>query len=99
MMVQTTVVPGFALRLGVHSGRSDLPRHCHDDPTICYVIRGGFTEYSRGEVAECGSATLKVMPAGEPHSNRFGDADTQGLRDRKSTRLNSSHSQISYAVF
>src|SRR2546427_9507353 len=26
-------------------------------------------------------------------------ADLQGLRDRKSTRLNSSHSQISYAVF
>src|SRR2546427_6654225 len=26
-------------------------------------------------------------------------ADKQGLQDRKSTRLNSSHSQISYAVF
>src|SRR2546430_13695349 len=26
-------------------------------------------------------------------------ADTKNIRDRKSTRLNSSHSQISYAVF
>src|SRR2546430_11529470 len=28
-----------------------------------------------------------------------GDVFRSGLRDRKSTRLNSSHSQISYAVF
>src|SRR2546427_6353371 len=28
-----------------------------------------------------------------------GDAETNGEVDRKSTRLNSSHSQISYAVF
>jgi AraC family transcriptional regulator len=80
MMVRMVTVPGFALRLGVHSGRSSLPRHSHDDPTICYVIRGGFTEYSRGDAAQCGSATLKVTPAGEPHSNRFGEAETQGLR-------------------
>ncbi|HSE52369.1 MAG TPA: AraC family ligand binding domain-containing protein [Gemmatimonadales bacterium] len=80
MMVQTVMVPGFALRLGVHYGRSTLPRHTHDDPTICYVIRGGFTEYSPGEAAQCGSTTLKLTPAGEPHSNRFGGAETHGLR-------------------
>src|SRR5688572_32564797 len=28
-----------------------------------------------------------------------GNVDRQGVADRKSTRLNSSHSQISYAVF
>jgi AraC family transcriptional regulator len=73
-------VPGFELRLGVHPGGSNIARHYHDNPTICYVLRGGFTEYSRGEAALCGIATLKVMPAGEPHSNRFGDAETRGLR-------------------
>src|SRR2546427_6086397 len=30
---------------------------------------------------------------------RGGERDREGRRDRKSTRLNSSHSQISYAVF
>src|SRR2546430_9193039 len=36
-----------------------------------------------------------------PHSRRIRPASPDGLRgtDRKSTRLNSSHSQISYAVF
>src|SRR2546430_13287538 len=33
------------------------------------------------------------------HSGAEGHADAESFRDRKSTRLNSSHSQISYAVF
>lgn len=78
--LQSVHVPGFVLRLGVHPGGSEIARHYHDDPTICYVMRGGFTEYSRGEAADCGVTTLKVMPAGEQHSNRFGAAETRGLR-------------------
>lgn len=77
---QTAYLPGFVLRLGIHRGGSQIARHYHDDPTICFVLRGGFTEYSGGEAADCGPATLKVMPAGEPHSNRFGNAETRGLR-------------------
>lgn len=76
----TVEVPGFRLTLGLHPPGSSLPRHDHDQPTICYVVRGGFTEYSGGEAAACGPATLKVMPAGEPHWNRFGDRETQGVR-------------------
>src|SRR2546430_9700442 len=33
------------------------------------------------------------------HSDRAEECADQAVRDRKSTRLNSSHSQISYAVF
>lgn len=76
----TVLVPGFVFRIGAHPGGSEIARHSHDDPTICYVLRGGFTEYSRGEAADCRAATWKVMPAGEPHSNRFGGAETLGLR-------------------
>lgn len=73
-------VPGFVLTTGRHSAGSVLPRHTHEDPTICYVLSGGFLEASGGAVAECAPDTLKLMPAGEPHSNRFGGADTCGLR-------------------
>jgi AraC family transcriptional regulator len=73
-------VPGFVLTLGVHPAGSALPRHAHDDPTICYVLHGGFTEYTRGASADCGAATLRVTPAGEPHWNRFGTGETRGLR-------------------
>src|SRR3712207_7065138 len=34
-----------------------------------------------------------------PHVGARGDFDFAGLLDRKSTRLNSSHANISYAVF
>lgn len=78
--LRTVNLPGFVLKLGAHPGGSEIARHFHDDPTICYVLRGGFTEYSRGEAADCGADTLKLMPAGEPHSNRFGSAETRGLR-------------------
>jgi AraC-like DNA-binding protein len=73
-------LPGFVLQLGAHPGGSEIARHHHDDPTICCVLRGGFTEYSRGEAAYCAPETLKLMPAGEPQSNRFGSAETRGLR-------------------
>src|SRR5688572_33197661 len=41
--------------------------------------------------------TSRAIPRCERRSGRF--ARTSTSRDRKSTRLNSSHSQISYAVF
>ncbi len=78
--LRTFQLPGFSLRIGEHPGRSDIPRHHHDDPSICYVLRGGFTEYAQGEAVECPAGTLKLMPAGEPHWNRFGSAATKGLR-------------------
>jgi len=77
---RTMQVPGFVLRLGVHAAGSALPRHFHDDPTLCYVLRGGFTEYSTGDQTGCGPTSLKVMPAGEPHWNRFGSQETRGIR-------------------
>src|SRR5205085_3543135 len=40
-----------------------------------------------------------VRPHAEPPDLRDGGSREAGRRDRKSTRLNSSHSQISYAVF
>src|SRR2546427_8574293 len=45
----------------------------------------------------------RLFPREEPHrvgcGGPIGPARPVGARDRKSTRLNSSHSQISYAVF
>lgn len=75
-----TQLPGFVLRLGEHPPGTRIPRHSHEDPTICCVLRGGFTEYARGEAAECAAGGLKVMPAGEPHWNRFGLRITKGIR-------------------
>src|SRR2546430_11342818 len=44
------------------------------------------------------SPVMLVLPFSQPDSGKF-MAALMRRRDRKSTRLNSSHSQISYAVF
>ena len=73
-------VPGFSLYRGMHPHGTELPRHAHDDPTLCYVLRGRFTEYVGGHAVDCLSDSLKITPAGEPHWNRFGADETHGLR-------------------
>src|SRR2546430_8601234 len=44
---------------------------------------------------------IKAAKVGQrlPQDEKYDRADDRPLQDRKSTRLNSSHSQISYAVF
>lgn len=73
-------VPGFSLYRGMHPQGTELPRHTHEDPTLCYVLRGRFTEYVGGHAVDCLTDSLKVTPAGETHWNRFVASETHGLR-------------------
>ncbi|CAN5881368.1 hypothetical protein BH24GEM1_BH24GEM1_09460 [soil metagenome] len=72
-------VPGFVITAGVHTPGEVLPLHQHEGPTICCVLRGRFTEYSRGRAADCTPGTVKLTPAGEPHWNRFAPCETRGV--------------------
>src|SRR5688572_32048334 len=56
-----------------------------------------YTTLFRSEGIACGSACFAEFDLGTSVTLTAAAAD--GYRDRKSTRLNSSHSQISYAVF
>ena len=75
----TAAVGGFTLREGRHPGGSVLPWHDHPGPTLCFVYAGAFTERFAGTTLECTPGTLKITPAGELHSNRFGQEETHGL--------------------
>src|SRR2546430_11509176 len=55
--------------------------------------------HARGELHEDYHKNLGAMRAADGACCNFLRIDYADLRDRKSTRLNSSHSQISYAVF
>jgi AraC family transcriptional regulator len=70
---------GFTLTEGIHAGGSRLPWHHHDGPTLCFVLRGSFTETSGRDRLTCTPDTLKVMPAGERHCDDFDRGDTRGL--------------------
>src|SRR2546427_7010495 len=65
-----------------------------------------YTTLFRSGVGRTGEERPPRRPAADRHAHRrrhavsAGDAHRRrGTQDRKSTRLNSSHSQISYAVF
>jgi AraC family transcriptional regulator len=73
-------VPGFTVLAGSHAMGSVLPLHSHDDPTLCYVLRGRFSESARGRILDCATDTLKLTAAGEHHSNRFPHTNSAGLR-------------------
>jgi AraC family transcriptional regulator len=70
---------GFTVTEGIHRHGSQLPWHDHPTPTICFVLRGAFTEGWRGGSIACTSSTLKFTPAGERHWDRFDRGDVRGL--------------------
>ena len=78
--VSTIRVPGFTVLAGSHPVGSALAEHAHEDPTLCYVIRGRFSEHARGRTLDCSADTLKLTAAGETHSNRFPHTESRGLR-------------------
>ena len=76
---RTSTIAGFTLTEGRHAPGSSLPWHIHPGPTLCFVYAGTFTESFAGATLECTPGTLKITPAAEPHSNRFGRDETRGL--------------------
>jgi AraC family transcriptional regulator len=70
---------GFTLTEGVHRDGTGLPWHDHETPTICFVLKGAFTEAWHGGSIRCTSSTLKVTPAGERHCDHFNRGDVRGL--------------------
>ncbi|HEX6107109.1 MAG TPA: AraC family transcriptional regulator [Gemmatimonadales bacterium] len=67
-------VGGVGLSETVHSGGSRAPRHAHEQPYLCLVVAGGFTEQFGARAAECGPGSVVFHPAGEEHADRFGRA-------------------------
>src|SRR5688572_32329362 len=60
----------------------------------------GFSRARRGGPSHCRRGSSRAQPECDPLRRTYARCDRgRCLRDRKSTRLNSSHSQISYAVF
>src|SRR3712207_7785468 len=70
----------------------------HDALPICLSARGGARRRSRFSRTDPGAARGRLPAPRAPGAAAAGRART-ARPDRKSTRLNSSHANISYAVF
>ena len=65
-------VSGVGLSETVYAAHARLPRHEHERPYFCLVLRGNYEELASKQLRLCHSAMLVFHPAGEAHSNRFG---------------------------
>jgi AraC family transcriptional regulator len=72
-------VAGFSLTERTHPADSVIPWHWHAHPTICCVLDGAFTEIAAGSTVACAPATVKFMPGGERHWDRFDLGPARGL--------------------
>src|SRR5947208_8199626 len=77
---------------------------CRSRPTLLVVAGPTADEDDRNVQVACGELTLDLEPVHVRHANVEHEAGRsgghrRGQEDRKSTRLNSSHQIISYAVF
>jgi AraC family transcriptional regulator len=72
-------VGGFDFTEGIHPADSVIPWHWHPHPTVCFVLEGGFTEIAGGASVTCSPATVKFMPGGERHWDRFDRGPARGL--------------------
>src|SRR5690625_5966963 len=88
-----------ALRAGVRVP-ADLSVVGHDDIDLSRFIGGGLTTLVTPKRAQCRAAVERLGRRLEnPSAHRTPVEGSLPMRDRKSTRLNSSHVAISYAVF
>src|SRR2546430_3207035 len=78
-------------------GRPDAVRRCPGDPDECARARhAGGAGPALGALAHLRGRRRRDV---QPDAGDLALPERRSRRDRKSTRLNSSHSQISYAVF
>src|SRR3979411_2275540 len=86
-----------------HTLPRKLPSHSHELPFFAVLMEGLYGERYGREERQFRPFTVHFRPAGVPHQDEIGPPGVRffeiEIRDRKSTRLNSSHCWISYAVF
>ena len=68
---RTREVCGFTLAETSYSRGHNLPRHSHQHPYFCFVLKGKFAEFCGKRVRTCQPSTLIFHPSGELHSNHF----------------------------
>src|SRR5258707_3353052 len=73
----------------------EAEKSCDAHAKALAVVKG---EVNRRQVLSCGASHAEYLKAAQLLQSDH-QKSTQRLQDRKSTRLNSSHANISYAVF
>jgi len=65
-------ITGFSVKEFSQLPNCRLPWHEHEHASICFVVSGFYAERARGRDQECGSHSMVLKPAAEPHADVFG---------------------------
>jgi len=61
----------FTLSENVYSEKLTLPRHCHSQAYVTFVIEGAFCEHYENSTVTCRPGAIRFLPTGEAHQNEI----------------------------
>lgn len=70
-VLRRTLVAGFTLTEREYAPDLVLPEHSHQEPDLCFVLAGSFTEVTGKQARRCRPRSVLFHPAGEAHSDHF----------------------------
>ena len=78
-IINSQPLAGFFLTEIAYDSRFDISQHSHQQACFCFVLQGSYTELYRDKTIECQPSHLIYRPAGEVHSDHFGEANARCL--------------------
>jgi AraC family transcriptional regulator len=70
-IVSERVIPGFTLIEMHYRAGTVVDPHSHDQTHLVFVLEGAFHETTSVSSVECREGSLRILPAGYLHGNRF----------------------------
>jgi AraC family transcriptional regulator len=77
--IKSVEVEDFILTETRHPPSLFIPRHAHERASLSFVLRGSFVETLNAQAKECAPFNLVIKPAGEIHSDRYGQSGARCL--------------------
>jgi AraC family transcriptional regulator len=72
-IIDSKLIAGLYLTETAYAPKINVPSHAHRHACFCLVLQGAYTETYRRKAIECRPFNLIFRPAGEVHSDSFGE--------------------------
>jgi AraC family transcriptional regulator len=70
-VVRRRDIPSFLLTESVYAKGLSLPKHCHSNAYLSFVLSGSYVEKYLDHECVCGEGSLRFLPPGQLHENEY----------------------------
>ena len=70
-VVRRRDIPSFVLSESVYPKGLTLPKHCHSNAYLSFVLSGSYTERYSDRECVCSEGALRFLPPGQVHENEY----------------------------